>query len=318
MGVRHDAPDSRTETVSGQAAEPVVALVLSHNKREATLRCVESVARLRYRPLEVVVVDNGSTDGTAGAIAAAHPGVRLVRSGVNLGAAGGRNHGLAWIRAHVPFAYVLFLDDDATVDERLLDELVAALRATPAAGMATPKAYRTAAPGILASAGGMHVRLARASIVDIGGGEPDQGQYETPRTVDSCVGFAVLARREAVERVGGFDEAFNPYGWEEVDFSLRLRKAGYDIVYVPTAVAYHAGGVVGRGHRVAAYERRRIANFVRLMHRHATAADWLSAAAFLPGAGMRLVFRYARRRDWKMLWAGVAGLMDDLRGRRDR
>lgn len=291
-------------------------LVLSHNKREATLRCLASVARLRYRPREVVVVDNASTDGSADAVADTNPGVRLVRSTRNLGAAGGRNLGIRWVAEHLPYAYLLFLDDDTVVDQRLADELVAGLRANPSAGLATPKAFRTGAPGIIASAGGMHVRLARASILDIGGGEPDRGQYDQPRTVDSCVGFAVLARREVIERVGGFDEGFNPYGWEEVDWSLRVRQAGYTIQYVPGAIAEHAGGTMGRGHRVEAYERRRYANFVRLMRRHGSALDWVGFAVAMPAGTFRLLLGHARRGDWRMLWTGVAGLFDDWRARR--
>lgn len=295
-------------------------LVLSHNKREASLRCLASVARLRYRPREVVVVDNGSTDGSADAVARAHPEVHLVRSATNLGAAGGRNLGLRWAAGRFAHRYVLFLDDDTVVDERLADELVAALRRAPGAALATPKAYRAGAPGVLASAGGMRVRLWRASITDLGGGEVDRGQFDTEGAagagaVDSCTGFAVLARREALERIGGFDEGFNPYGWEEVDLSLRLRRAGYGIVYAPRAVVEHAGGRVGRGHRVAAYERRRIANFVRLMRRHARPLDWVGLALALPVRLAGFVLGYARRGEWAMLRAAWAGLVDDLAGR---
>jgi GT2 family glycosyltransferase len=301
--------DSRTGAPAGQAAELLVVLVLSHNKREATLRCLASVARLRYHPREVVVVDNGSTDGSADAVAAEHSGVRLLRSGRNLGAAGGRNLGIEYARAHLPFSYILFLDDDATVDERLADELVAALRTDATAALATPKAYRAGSPGVIASAGGMRVRLGRGAIADIGGGERDRGQFERPCAVDACAGFAVLARRDAIERVGGFDEAFNPYGWEEVDWSLRLRRAGYTIRYAPGAIAEHAGGIVGRGGRVAAYEHQRYANFVRLMRRHGSWLDWIGLAAVLPVRLAELLAGHARRGDWRMLWAALAGLV---------
>jgi GT2 family glycosyltransferase len=293
-----------------------VVLILSHNKRAATLACLESVARLRYRPRHVVVVDNGSTDGTADAVAAGHPGVRLVGSPRNLGAAGGRNLGISYIREHLEFGYILFLDDDALVHERLADELVAALESHPDAALATPKAYRAGAPGVIASAGGMRVRLGRGSITDIGGGERDQGQYDRGGTVDACVGFAVLARREAIERVGGFDDAFNPYGWEEVDWSLRIRAAGYTIRYVPAAVAEHAGGIAGRGERIAAYERQRYANFLRLVRRHGSMLDWITLSLLAPLRLAQVLWGHARRNDWHMLWTGLRGLIDGGAGRR--
>lgn len=289
-------------------------LVLSYNKREATLRCLASVARLRYRPRQIIVVDNGSGDGSADAIAAAYPDALLIRSATNLGAAGGRNLGLRAAGQRFSYRYLLFLDDDVTVDPDLAGELVAAL-GDPRAGLATPKAYRIGAPGILASAGGMRASLWRSAIVDIGAGEPDRGQYDRPRTVDSCVGFAVLARREALERVGGFDEAFNPYGWEEVDLSFRVRQAGYRIVYVPTAVVWHAGGTPGRGHSLARYERGKSANFFRLLRRHARLLDWVGLGLTLPWRALAIGWQDARRGNWGQLRARVAGALEGMLGR---
>src|SRR5262245_16665354 len=227
MSVGHGDGGISQAGSASQARELLAVLVLSHNKRDAALNCLDSVARLRYEPRQIIVVDNGSEDGSADAIARAHPEICLVRNPTNLGAPGGRNLGIRWIAKRFDYRYLLFLDDDASVDERLADELVAALQADPRAGLATPKAYRMGMPGVIASAGGMRVRLWRGSIVDLGAGEVDRGQYDQPRAVDSCVGFTVLARRDVLERVGGFDEAFNPYGWEEVEFSLRVRRAGY-------------------------------------------------------------------------------------------
>ncbi len=290
----------------------LVVVVLSFNKREDTLRCLESVTRMRYEPREVVVVDNGSSDGTADAVARAHPGVHLVKSPVNLGAPGGRNLGIRYAGARFPYAYLLFLDDDTVVDERLADELVAVLRDEPGAGLATPKAYRTGAPGVIASAGGMRVRLGRASITDVGAGALDVGQFDGAALVDSCVAFAVLARRAALERSGGFDEAFNPYGWEEVDFSLRVRKAGYTIRYAPRAVVHHAGGTPGRGRRVPEYERAKFANYLKLMRRHASPLQWAGFLAVLPARGALLMLDEVRRGNWRIVRARLAGVAQAL------
>jgi GT2 family glycosyltransferase len=269
--------------------ELLVIIVLSFNKRDHTLRCLQSVRRLLYQPREVIVVDNGSSDGSPQAIELAHPEAHLLRSPTNLGAAGGRNLGIGWARDRFPYSYLLFLDDDSIVDPQLADELVGAMRAEPSVGLATPKAYRSDSREVIASAGGMKVRLGRGSIRDIGAGARDVGQFERGGTVDSCVGFAVLARREALERCGGFDERYNPYGWEEVDLSLRIREAGYSIRYVPSALCWHAGGTPGRGHRVPRYERGKISNYLQLMRRHATAREWLGFLTVLPVQGARLV-----------------------------
>jgi GT2 family glycosyltransferase len=285
----------------------VVVVVLGFNKREDVLRCLTSVERQTYGPREVVMVDNGSTDGTSEAVARAHPGVHLVRSPANLGASGGRNLGIRYAE-RFPYSYLLFLDDDTAAEERMIEELVAALHADPLAGLATPKAYRAGSPGTIASAGGMHVRLGRGNIVDVGRGQEDTGQFERSTLVDSCVGFAVLVRRQVLDATGGFDEAFNPYGWEEVDFSLRARSAGYMIRYAPRAVVYHAGGTPGRGRRLPEYERGKFANFVRLMRRHATPLQWAGFLAVLPARGVLLTLDQVRRGNWRIVGARLAGV----------
>ncbi len=312
MGVWHGdgISDARAR---GQADERVVVLVLSHDKRTETLRCLDSVARLTYRPLDVLVVDNGSSDGSADAIALAHPEAHLVRSPVNLGAAGGRNLGIRTAEEHFAYAYLLLLDDDTVVDERLADHLVEALRSDPGAGLATPKAYRLGERGVIASAGGMRVRLGLGSIVDLGAGEVDQARFDRGGTVQSCVGFAVLVRREVLRAVGGFDERFNPYGWEEVDFSLRARRAGFSIRYVPAAVVYHAGGTPGRGHPVPAYERGKSANYLRLMRRHATPLEWVGFVLSVPARASLVLLRQIARGEWRAAAARVRGVLDGLR-----
>lgn len=269
--------------------ELVVVVVLSYNKRDQTLRCLESVRRLRYRPLEMLVVDNASSDGSPEAVAAAYPDVHLLRSPVNRGAAGGRNLGADYATDRFGPAYLLFLDDDAVVDERLAGELVAVMRKDPGVGLATPKAYRFGSGDVIASAGGMRVRLGSGSITDIGAGARDVGQFERGGMVESCVGYTVLARCEALERCRGFDESYNPYGWEEVDLSLRIREAGYTIEYAPGAICWHAGGTPGRGRRLVRYERGKVVNYLRLMRRHATGREWLTFLAVLPLRGAKLV-----------------------------
>ncbi len=269
--------------------ELLVVVVLSYNKRAQTLRCLESVRRLRYRPLEVLVVDNASSDGSAEAVATEHPDVHLLRSPVNCGAAGGRNLGIEYAKDRFRPAYLLFLDDDSVVDEQLAGKLVAVMRDDPRVGLATPKAFRFGTPDVIASAGGMRVRLGQGSITDIGAGARDVGQFGQGGMVESCVGFTVLGRLEALERCRGFDESYNPYGWEEVDLSLRIREAGYTIQYVPGAICWHAGGTPGRGRRLARYERGKIVNYLRLMRRHATPREWFTFLAVLPLRAARLV-----------------------------
>lgn len=125
-------------------------------------------------------------------------------------------------------------------------ELVAALNNDSRAAIACPKAHREQQSKILFSAG-MRINLGTASMYDIGSGEPDCGQYDASRYVDACGAFTYLIRGDALVELGGFDETFSPYSWEDVDLCLRAQKSGHKTLYVPTAVAYHKGGKAGRG-----------------------------------------------------------------------
>lgn len=301
---------------SSHPDEMLVVVVLSFNKRQHTLRCLESLRRLRYQPREIIVVDNASSDGSAEAVGESYPEVHLVRSPINSGAAGGRNLGIRYAEDRFHYAYMLFVDDDTVVDERLADELARVLRNVSGTGLATPKAYRTGAPEIIASAGGMRVRLGHGSIIDIGAGERDVGQFEQGGAVDSCVGFAVLARREVLVSCGGFDESYNPYGWEEVDLSLRVREAGYTIGYTPAAICWHAGGTPGRGERLPEYERGKVRNYLRLMRRHGTPGQWAGFVAVLPARVARLLAAQLRSGGWRLVRAQLAGLVQGLRRKR--
>ena len=234
------------------------------------------------------MVDNGSSDGSADAVAAAYPEAHLVQSPVNTGAAGGRNLGARCADERFAYAYLLFLDDDVLVHERLADERWwRSARRKGRGGHAEGVSHRLR----------KHHRLGRRDASPTRArfdyrhrrGRQRLGQFGRSGTVDSCVGFTMAARREAFHRCGGFDEAYNPYGWEEVDLSLRMREAGYTIRYAPAALCWHAGGTPGRGARVAEYERGKVANYLRLMRRHATPAQWLTFLMILPFRALRLI-----------------------------
>src|ERR1700751_2384714 len=95
-----------------QDPELVVIIILNLNKKQDTLECLESVFRLDYSPYEVVVVDNGSTDGSADAISKVFSKVHLIRSANNLGVAGGRNLGIQYANNNFQYQYLFFLDND--------------------------------------------------------------------------------------------------------------------------------------------------------------------------------------------------------------
>ncbi len=263
-------------------------MILNHDRKRDLLRCVESTLALRDSPFELVVVDNGSQDGSWEALREAYPEVQGVRSERNLGSPSGRNLGLRYADAHFRYRYLLFLDEDTSLDPSLLRELVAALEADPGVGIACPKAYREAPSRELMSVG-MSVNFSTGSIRDLGAGETDVGQYDAPRDVDACGAFGFLMRGELARALGGFDEAFSPYGWADVDLCLRARRRGARIRYVPSARIHHKGGREARGF-VPTYERYKARNFFWLVGRHANPLQWLSCGIF---TGLRTLRRAA-------------------------
>jgi GT2 family glycosyltransferase len=255
-------------------------LVLTRNRRELVLESLHSVFAQDYATSAVVVVDNGSDDGTHEAIAERFPSVCLLRNRANLGAAGGRNVGLRFLSGNVAFDVLLFLDDDSQLDPAFLRSLVAALRDDEHAGIACGKGYVHGRDHTLRSAGTI-VNLYTGAIRDIGVGETDCGQFDTRRYVDASGASGLLVKRAVVDKLQAFDEAFNPYGWEDIDLCLRARGEGFACVYVPEAIAFHRGGKIGRG-PVLEYERSKARNYLLLLRKHASATQKLSLAISVP------------------------------------
>ena len=242
-------------------------VVLSYNKRADLLLALESISRSDYPALVVVVVDNASQDGSADAAQSAFPNVTVIRNPANLGAAGGRNTGWKRLGGVADCDYVVFLDDDAEVTPTYFSAIAECFAAHPEIGIVAGKALTGVGSGVIMSAG-IAVNLYTGFVGDIGSREKDAGQYDEPRDVQACGGFALAVRASVFEQLGGIDERFNPYGWEEVDFCLRAREAGYGIRYEPRAVLCHKGTRVGRRPK-AEYERHKVRNYFTLLGRHA-------------------------------------------------
>jgi GT2 family glycosyltransferase len=269
---------------------PAVLVILNRNGQHLLPGCLEAVAALSRPPLAVILVDNGSSDGSVRATREMHPEVQILVSPTNLGVSGGRNLGLA-AAMRVPGAeWVLFMDNDTTLDPQAVDRLVQARAGDPRVGMVVPKAYRRHGEKVLASAGGMRFAAWRGAAWDVAAGCIDDGSFDHTGDVEAACGFAFFVRRTVLAAVGPFDEAFNPYGWEDVDYSLRVRAAGFRIVYAPDAIVYHAGGRAGRG-AVPEYERHKVAKMLYLVRRHGSPLDRLAFLSLLP---LRAIYRVGR------------------------
>lgn len=221
----------------GKVKGKVIIIVLNWNGLGYTLDCLASLQHLDYPDYEVVVVDNGSTDGSVGAIRQGFPDVTLIENGENLGFTGGNNVGLRHaLRRNAD--YVLLLNNDTEVAPDFLQHMVEAAEADPSIGIAGPTIYYHERPDLTWSAGGK-IDRPRGQTQMIGLDKRDIGQYGTsPREVDFVTGCALLVRGSVLEQVGLLDEKFFAY-YEEVEWCVRAHRAGYRIVNVPRAKVWH-------------------------------------------------------------------------------
>jgi GT2 family glycosyltransferase len=216
----------------------VTAVVLSWNGRAHTLACLRSLGQVDYEPFTVLVVDNGSTDGSPEAVAAEHPGVALLRLDENRGFAGGMNAGITAALEQGADA-VLTLNNDMEVDAGFVGPLVAALAADPLAAAACPQILFADPPARIWYAGAP-LRAGRGhSGRNTGYGEPPLPSSLAPYVTPRACGGALLARRETLESVGLFDDDLFAYA-EDTDWSLRAAAAGLHALVVPASVVRHA------------------------------------------------------------------------------
>ncbi len=214
----------------------VAAIVLNWNRREDTLECLRSLERLTYPNYDIIVVDNGSSDGSAEAIHEAFPSIQLLINTENLGFAGGNNVGIRHALGGEA-DYIFLLNNDTVVNAALLDELVAVAEADPQIGLVGPKIYYYDQSDKLWYAGAREQWLRRIPAT-VGLDELDQGQYDQVRETAFIYGTAMLIRRRVLENIGLFDERFFAYH-EDADFCMRARQAGYRCVYNPRGVLWH-------------------------------------------------------------------------------
>jgi len=313
-GANRADPDGDDGVIHGN---PIAIVILSLDDEARTLRCLESVFALDYEPIEVVLVDNGSKDATLETVARRYPATHRLRSATNLGVAGGRNRGVRFVLENFPGAHVLFLDNDAWIEPDALAAMVSVLEQRPTTGLVAPKIYRPGPGRRIAGFGGHHINWYTGSIRTVGSGCVDHGQFDGRNPI-TCNGAAFLVRREVLHRIGGFDDAFNPYGWEDLDFSLRAVRAGHRIALAPSARVYHEGGREGRGFAVPRYERSKMRGYFRLIRRHTTWAQWICFVAVFPVRAVAMSLRELLGGRGSIPWARLRGALGGLFGASQR
>jgi GT2 family glycosyltransferase len=213
------------------------AVLVNWNGADLTLQTLASLDRAQGRErLRVVVVDNGSTDGSAARLRRERPDVELLATGRNLGFAGGNDLGLRLVLADPRIARVLLLNTDVEVDPGFLPPLVDAL-ADPRVAAAGPKIFYFDPPDRLWAAGGS-LRIRETVTVERGRGRPDGPELSRPGDVTYLTTCCLLVRREALTAVGLLDPVFF-LNVEDADWCRRALDLGWRLRYVPESRIWH-------------------------------------------------------------------------------
>lgn len=212
----------------------VSVVVVSKDRRKDLTLCIDSYLKSSYKSLEIIVVDNGSTPPLVTWFAKKYPRVKLKTLEFNVGAAAGRNLGLQETKGD----YILFADDDAYADKDMIKHLVSVFEKNPKAGIVQPFVYDRDKKKMLQGAG-HDINLTTGRIWASGVKVKDVGQYEGLREVPMC-GCVWMVKREVFKKIGNYDEDyFIPY--EDSDFSIRARKAGFKLYCISSAKTWHRG-----------------------------------------------------------------------------
>jgi len=210
----------------------VSVIVLSLNGADVIRDCLDTLLANDYPNFEVLVVNNGSTDATPEIVSREYPKVRLISLPENRGYAGGMNEGLKASRGEI----LVPLNDDTINTPTLVREIVRPMIDDPQVGIVGCKILYPDRKTIQHAGG---VILPNGLTRHIGYEEEDRGQYDEQREVDYVTGCAIAIRRKIFRDLGLYDDRFFPTYFEEVEYAVKVKKAGYKIIYNPRAMLYH-------------------------------------------------------------------------------
>lgn len=297
-------------------AQPyIVAVILNTNRREDTCAVLASLEQNTYQNHRVIVLDNASTDGSVQAIRTAFPAVQIIELRQNLGYAGNNNVGIQAALAQGA-EWVFVLNEDTILAPDCLARLIEVGQSNLRLGIVGPMVYHYNESNVIQSAGGKMGRDWQAW--HLGQNEQDQGQFSQAHEVDWISGCAILVRREVIEQVGMLDQRFFYY-WEETEWCLRAREAGWRIMHIPQAKLWHKG--VQRDYQpnpaVTYYATRN--HLLMLAKHHAPIAAWIATWGLL----LRTLASWSIKPQWRSkrahrdaMWQGTVDFLSHRWGKR--
>ncbi len=214
-------------------------ILVNWNSFEYTNQCLISLNNC-IQNFEIIVVDNGSTDGSGEELKAQHPHITLIPSATNMGFAGGNNVGINYAIDH-SFEYIMLLNNDTFVAPDFLDVLVNYMDEHPEVGIIQPKIYCHHDKSLIWD-GGSYFNPIFTLPYTPGALKKERAAHNQLKKVDWVTGCAFFTRANILKKSGLLNEKFFIY-FEDVDLSFRIKKLGYQLIYHPKSVVYHIAGM---------------------------------------------------------------------------
>jgi hypothetical protein len=238
--------------------------VLNWNGRDLTLDCLSSLEKITYPNVKIYVIDNGSSDNSVTAIRNQFPDYEIIGLPENYGFARGNNAGFELVKQKAD--YTIFLNNDTIVDPNFVEPLINAMESNSTVKQSTPKIFYADNLDYIWFGGGK-VSLWAGWIRHLGIRQKDSMQFSFNRNVDYATGCCVCMRTVDFESIGMFDESFLMYG-EDVDLSLRFRKQGGQILFVPESKIWHkVSSSIGTQFSIRKWKRKNIGK-MKLVTKH--------------------------------------------------
>jgi len=218
---------------------PLVSVVtINFDHPEVTCAMLETLTKVTYPNIEIIVVDNASPNDDPSIIKERFPEIIFIQSEKNLGFPGGNDLGIRQSKGK----YILLLNNDTEVTENFLEPLVKKMEEDDNIGVVSPKIKFFDPPQLIQYAGITPINLLTIRSSGIGFEEVDKGQYDKDTLQAYAHGAAMMVRRKAIEKVGMMADIYFLY-YEELDWCYRIRQAGYSIWYVHNSLVFHKESV---------------------------------------------------------------------------
>jgi hypothetical protein len=295
---------------AGQEDRAVAVVILNWNGGDDILTCLTSVFESTHKAIEVVLVDNGSTDGSSDEIRKRFPQTHFIQNPENLGFAKGSNQGMEWA-LNRGIEYILLLNGDTRIHASAIYELLTVECQEDDTVVACPKMYLWNSDAQVQRLWFAHgkVKLWAGLFQNPAFNQVDSPSWSLPGDMEYASGCCMLIPARILREVGMFDESFFAY-CEDIDLSLRIRKAGFRLRYVPTAHLWHGSHQPTNRTRTATYRYLSTRNNLWVVRKHGSRLDVLACFCILP---LRSLFRIARmimRTEWNSVAAEFKGIKD--------